>query len=128
MIYMEVVVSAVSMLALDGLYLSNVGGPLFGKMVKKIQGSELKMNVGGAVGAYTLMVFALYKFILVERRSPSDAFLLGLCIYGVFDFTNNAIFSDYEMMYAGFMDMLWGGLLYYTVTWITYKVLGITRR
>ena len=125
---MEVIVSAVSMLALDGLYLSNVGGPIFGKMVKKIQGSDLKMNVGGALGAYTLMVVALYKFILVERRSPFDAFLLGLCIYGVFDFTNYAIFSDYDMMYAGFMDMLWGGLLYYTVTWITYKVLGITRR
>lgn len=127
-VYMEVLVPVVSMLVLDGLYLSNVGGPMFGKMVRKIQGSDLKMNIGGAVGAYMLMVFALYKFILVERRSPSDAFLLGVCIYGVFDFTNYAIFTEYEMMYAGFMDMIWGGILYYIVTWITYKVLGITRR
>jgi len=97
-------------------------------MVRKIQGSDLKMNIGGAVGAYMLMVFALYKFILVERRSPSDAFLLGVCIYGVFDFTNYAIFTDYEMMYTGVMDMIWGGILYYIVTWFTYKVLGITRR
>ena len=125
---MEIIVSAISMLALDGLYLYNVGGPIFGNMVKKIQGTELKMNVGGAMGAYILMVFALYKFILSERRSPSDAFLLGLCIYGVFDFTNYAIFTDYDMMYAGLIDMIWGGMLYYIVTWITYKVLGITRR
>jgi len=127
-VYMEFIVPAVSMLVLDGLYLSNVGGPMFGKMVRKIQGTDLKMNIGGAVGAYTLMVLALYKFILVERRSPSDAFLLGLCIYGVFDFTNYAIFTEYEMMYSGLMDMVWGGILYYIVTWVTYKVLGITRR
>jgi uncharacterized membrane protein len=127
-VYMEFIVPAVSMLVLDGLYLSNVGGPMFGKMVKKIQSSDLKMNVGGAVGAYTLMLLALYKFILLERRPPSDAFLLGLCIYGVFDFTNYAIFTEYEMMYAGLVDMVWGGILYYIVTWVTYKVLGITRR
>ena len=41
-VYMEVLVPVVSMLVLDGLYLSNVGGPMFGKMVRKIQGSDLK--------------------------------------------------------------------------------------
>jgi len=125
---MEVIVLAVSMLILDWLYLTNIGSPLFSKMVSEIQSSELKLRVGGAVGAYALMVLVLYKFIIVERRSPIDAFLLGLCIYGVFDFTNYAIFTKYEMIYAGLVDMLWGGLLFYLVTYITYKAFGVTRR
>lgn len=125
---MEVIVIAISMLVLDWLYLSNIGSPIFSKMVSEIQSSELKFRLGGALGAYALMVLVLYKFIIVERRSPIDAFLLGLCVYGVFDFTNYAIFTKYEMIYAGLVDMLWGGLLFYLVTYITYKALGVTRR
>ena len=59
-----------------------------------------------------------------DRKSPNDAFILGLCIYGVFDFTNYAIFKNYNM-FIGALDMLWGGILYYVVTWLTYKILGI---
>jgi len=125
---MEIIVSAVLMLVLDWLYLSNIGTPLFSKMVNNIQSSELKLNVGGAVGAYILMIIVLYKFILYERRSPMDAFLLGVCIYGVFDFTNYAIFKDYKMIPAGLVDMIWGGILFYSVTYLTYKALGVTRR
>lgn len=119
---MQFLVPIVSMLVIDGLWLYNVGGPPFKTMVRKIQGTDLKMNMVGAVGAYTLMILALFKFILVERKSPSDAFLLGLYIYGIFDFTNFAIFAKYQMMYTGFIDMVWGGILFYMVTWITYKV------
>lgn len=112
------------MLTLDSVYLSNIGGPMFDKMVKKIQKDDMKLNVYGAIGAYILMILAIYKFIIKERKPPMDAFILGLCIYGVFDFTNYAIFKNYNMFIGG-LDMLWGGILYYVVTWFTYKVLGI---
>lgn len=112
------------MLSLDSVYLSNIGGPMFDKMVKKIQKDDMKLNVYGAIGAYILMILAIYKFIIKERRPPMDAFILGLCIYGVFDFTNYAIFKNYNMFIGG-LDILWGGCLYYIVTWITYKLLGI---
>ena len=121
---MEYIVPAAIMLLLDSVYLSNIGGRIFGKMVKNIQSHEMKINIYGAIGAYTLMFIALYKFILSERKPPSDAFILGLCIYGIFDFTNYAIFKKYNMLIGG-IDMLWGGILYYVVTWLTYKILGI---
>ena len=35
-----------------------------------------------------------------------------------------AIFKKYNML-IGLLDMFWGGILYYVVTWITYKVLRI---
>ena len=124
-IIMDYIIPALSILFLDSIYLSNIGGPMFNKMVKKIQKDDMKLNIYGAIGAYILMILAIYKFIIVERKSPNDAFILGICIYGVFDFTNYAIFKNYNM-FIGILDMLWGGILYYIVTKVTYKILKIT--
>jgi len=121
---MDYIIPAFSMLALDGLYLSNIGGPLFAKMVKGIQKEEMTLNIYGVVGSYILLVLVLYKFIILERKSPTDAFILGLCVYGVFDFTNIAIFKNYKWMPA-ILDTLWGGILFYLVTFVTYKILSI---
>ncbi|MDA9072812.1 DUF2177 family protein [bacterium] len=121
---MDYIIPAFSMLFIDSVYLSNIGGPMFDNMVKKIQKDDMKLNIYGAIGAYILMILALYKFIIVERKPPTDAFILGVCIYGVFDFTNYAIFKNYSLI-VGLLDLLWGGILYYIVTWITYKLLGI---
>jgi uncharacterized membrane protein len=121
---MDYLIPAFSMLFIDSVYLINIGGPMFDKMVKKIQKDDMKINIYGAIGSYILMILAIYKFIILERKPPMDAFILGICIYGVFDFTNYAIFKNYNIM-IGLLDMLWGGILYYIVTIITYKLLGI---
>jgi len=42
---MDYIVPAFSMLALDTIYLSNIGGPLFDKMVRNIQKEEMKLNL-----------------------------------------------------------------------------------
>ena len=123
---MDYIIPAFSMLFIDSVYLSNIGGPMFDNMVKKIQKDDMKLNIYGAIGAYILMILALYKFIIVERKPPTDAFILGVCIYGVFDFTNYAIFKNYSLI-VGLLDVLWGGILYYIITWITYKLLGINK-
>ena len=119
---MDYIVPAFTMLTLDSVYLSNIGGPLFAKMVKGIQKDDMKINIFGAIGSYLLLILVLYKFIIVERKSPSDAFLLGFCIYGVFDFTNIAIFKNYSLLPA-LLDTLWGGVLFYLVTFFTYGAL-----
>jgi uncharacterized membrane protein len=121
---MDYIIPAFSMLALDGLYLSNIGGPLFAKMVKGIQKEEMVLNMYGVVGSYILLVLVLYKFIILERKSPTDAFILGLCVYGVFDFTNIAIFHNYKLLPA-LVDTVWGGVLFYLVTLVTYKIMSI---
>ena len=121
---MDYIVPAFTMLALDSVYLSNIGGPLFAKMVKGIQKDEMKINIFGAIGSYILLILVLYKFIIVERKPLSDAFLLGFCIYGIFDLTNIAIFKNYQLI-PSLVDTVWGGVLFYTVTWITYKIMKI---
>ena len=121
---MDYIIAAFSMLALDSIYLSSIGGSLFSKMVRNIQKEDMKIDMYGVIGSYILLVLVLYKFIIMERRSPSDAFILGLCVYGVFDFTNIAIFKNYKWI-AAIVDTLWGGILFYTATYITYKILSI---
>ena len=121
---MDYIIPAFSMLALDSIYLSNIGGPLFAKMVNGIQKEDMKLNIFGAIGSYILLILVLYKFIIIERKPLSDAFLLGFCIYGIFDLTNIAIFKNYQIIPA-ILDTVWGGVLFYTVTWITYKLLRI---
>ena len=56
---MDYIIPAFTMLSLDSVYLSNIGGPMFGKMVKKIQKDDMKLNVYGAIGAYILMILAI---------------------------------------------------------------------
>jgi len=119
---MEYIVPAITMLTLDGIYLSTIGGSLFSRMVKNIQNQEMTINIYGAIGSYLLLILVLYKYIILERRSLTDAFILGVCVYGVFDFTNLALFKNYKIIPA-LLDTLWGGILFYTVTFITYKYL-----
>jgi hypothetical protein len=44
MCYKKIALTALSIAVLDGIFL-NFLGPLFGKMVKKIQNSEMKVNL-----------------------------------------------------------------------------------
>lgn len=120
---MDYIIPAFTMLTLDGIYLSNVGGPLFDPMIKNIQGEKMKLNIHGAIIVYILLILVLYKFIIMKKASLTEAFILGFCIYGVFDFTNMALFSKYEWLPA-IVDMIWGGVLFYTVTYITYSLTG----
>ena len=120
---MDYIISAFSMLALDSIYLSTLGSSLFHPMIKNIQGEKMKLNVHGAIIVYILLILVFYKFIIVKNESPSQAFLLGFCIYGIYDFTNMALFSKYEWLPA-IVDMVWGGVLFYIVTYVTYSLTG----
>lgn len=120
---MDYIISAFSMLALDSVYLSTLGSSLFHPMIKNIQGEKMKLNIHGAIIVYILLILVLYKFIIMKKASLTEAFILGFCIYGVFDFTNMALFSKYEWLPA-IVDMIWGGVLFYTVTYITYSLTG----
>ncbi len=121
---MDYIIPAFTMITLDSIYLSSIGGPIFRPMIKKIQKEELKLNIQGAIACYILLMVVLYKYIIQERNTPNNAFILGFCIYGIFDSTNYALFSNYKLL-PSIIDTVWGGCLFYIVTLITYKILGI---
>ena len=118
---MDFIVPSLTLLAVDSIYLNYIGKNIFGKTVKNIQKSPMQLNFYGAVVSYLLLMVVIYKFIILENKSPNDAFLLGFCIYGIFDFSNYLIFKNYDL-FAAITDMVWGGILFYIVTFISQLI------
>ena len=91
----------------------------FQTMVKKIQGSPLKMKLIPTFACYIVLVSSLYYFVIHKKGSYLDAFLLGFFIYGVYETTNMAIFKDWSIS-VGLIDLTWGGFLFLITTYL-YK-------
>ena len=117
-------VSSALLLVIDGLYLYNIGISIFKANVELIQNAPLKANVYGAILSYVCVIGALNYFIILQNKSPLDAFILGIFLYGVFDMTNFAMFTKYSWKTA-ISDTLWGGTLFAFTTWVTYKLVAI---
>ena len=110
------------LLAVDSVYLF-LTKSIFGEVVAKIQRTAIQFRLEGAVVVYLLLALGLYYFIIKPGRSPWEAALLGLVIYGTFDFTNYAMFKNYDLMTA-MMDTVWGSLLFF----ITAFIFDLTRK
>ena len=114
--------SSAILLTVDVLYLYNVGMKTFQNNVQLIQKSPLELNVYGALLSYICVVGVLYYFIISQRKPVTDAFLLGIFLYGTIDMTNLSMFTKYAWRTA-IADTLWGGTLFAFTTWATYRVL-----
>lgn len=91
----------------------------FQSLIKKIQGSPLKMNLYATLACYIVLVSSLYYFVIFKKGSYLDAFLLGFFIYAVYETTNMAIFKDWSIS-IGLIDLTWGGFLFLITTYL-YK-------
>ena len=60
-------------------------------------------------------------FILKQRRSVMDAFILGIVIYGVYETTTYALLKKWSIQTV-MIDTLWGGILFGLTTYLTYKL------
>lgn len=109
-------VSAIIFVVIDFIYLNVMKG-YFDNQIKKIQGSAIQMNYLGVALCYIFLIIGINYFIIKPRRSVSDAFLLGIIIYGVYETTNLALLKNWSILTV-IIDTLWGGLLFATTTYI----------
>jgi uncharacterized membrane protein len=114
-------ISSAILLVVDGVYLYHIGIPIFKANVELIQNSPLKANVYGAILSYVCVIGVLNYFIIMQNKTPVDAFILGIFLYGVFDMTNITMFTKYSWKTA-LTDTLWGGTLFAFTAWATYKI------
>ena len=89
------------------------GGIYARKMIENIQGSPIQPRWIGAA-----IVYLFLAYMLLQTKSYKEAFLYGVSIYAVYDFTNYAILDKYDWKFA-IADSLWGGILFV----ITYHLL-----
>lgn len=104
------------MICLDYFYL-NATKHLFNSVVKNIQGSNIKLKYNGAFLTYILMIFTIYYFIIQKKGTYIDSFILGFCIYGVFELTNYTIFNKWRPELV-ILELLWGGILFSTTHYL----------
>jgi uncharacterized membrane protein len=112
--------SAIVLISLDFVYLNVMKG-YFMNQVKLVQGTPLKVNYLGAAICYIFLITGLNYFIIKPRKSVTDAFLLGIVVYGVYETTNYALFSNWSLI-SVIIDTLWGGLLFASTTYVVEKL------
>ena len=115
--------SAIVMISLDFVYLTVMKG-YFNNQVKRVQGTPLQINYLGAAICYIFLITGLNYFIIKPRKSVTDAFLLGIVIYGVYETTNYALFSNWSII-SVIIDTLWGGLLFASTAYVVEKIKNV---
>lgn len=82
------------------------GGIFARKMTERIQGSPVQPRWLAAIPVYIFLAY-----MLLETTSYKQAFLYGVSIYSVYEFTNYSVFNHYDWKFA-IADSLWGGILF----------------
>jgi uncharacterized membrane protein len=97
---------AAAVLLLVDLFWLLTGGIYARNMTERIQGKPLEPRLLSAG-----LVYIFLAYMLLQTKSAKEAFMYGVCIYGVYDFTNYALFEQYDWKF-GVADTLWGGVLF----------------
>jgi uncharacterized membrane protein len=116
-------ISAIIFISTDFVYLSVIKNYFINQIVR-VQGSQPKVNYLGAALCYIFLIAGINYFIIKPRKSVSEAFLLGIVIYGVYETTNYALFKDWSILTV-IMDTLWGGLLFASTTFLVNMLRGV---
>lgn len=119
----EIFLILLVILLLDFIYISSFNS-YFLHLFKNIQKSPLEVNKIGFIFAYALLTFTVYYFGFVKQFTSKDMFILGICIYGVYDFTNFTTFKNWETKMV-LLDTFWGGTLFFLTHQIV-RYLSIT--
>ena len=117
---LQYLIASIIFVVLDGLYLNLIKSS-FNNQIKNIQGTDIKVNFIAVGITYIFLIFGINYFIIQRKRSVSDAALLGLTIYGVYEFTNLAVFSKWSILLS-IVDTMWGAVLFGLTTGIIYKL------
>jgi uncharacterized membrane protein len=86
-------------------------------LIEKIQHSPINIDFFSLIIVYIFDILVLYYFIIFKNLSLFEAFLLGLCVYGVYEITNKSIFTKWNYSLV-IIDTLWGGILFALTTYI----------
>jgi uncharacterized membrane protein len=113
------------MLVLDCIWLI-INKKMYKKAVYEVQKSKLVLNIGAVVISYILMYLLIVNYALpLVKEASGDLLnnslkyggLLGIYTYGIYNFTNLALFKDYDGQVA-ILDTLWGGALFTLIPYL----------
>tara|TARA_A100001035_G_C27568646_1_gene402058 strand:- start:99 stop:497 length:399 start_codon:yes stop_codon:yes gene_type:complete len=130
----KLIVSSILLLVLDFIWIGGYMGGEYKKMIRKIQGSDMQVNIIYAILSYVLMIIGLNFFVIPNinkdnlfNDSLKYGFLFGIVLFGVYDFTAGAVLKNWNLKLA-ILDILWGGTVYFLATFLTFKILDYFER
>lgn len=112
MCIVNLIILFVIIIIIDALYLSIIKNK-YSSMITRIQNQEMKVNLWSALLVYIFVAFGVYYFTKDEKTINNkirNAMIFGLLSYGIYDYTNGAIFTNWDMKLA-FIDTVWGSIL-----------------
>lgn len=116
------------LLVLDLLWISFYMGKKYQNQIQNIQGKSIRIKPTFVILSYFLMVLGLILFVLPNiskgnelKDSLKYGLVFGIIVYGVYNFTNAAVIDKWDSKVI-IADILWGGLLYFIVSYITSKI------
>jgi uncharacterized membrane protein len=119
--YKTILFIFIAFIVIDLFWLIPFAAPGYKKMIRKIQGSDMQIRMFSGILVYVFMTTLLYCFGINENKfNPLKLFILGLCTYGVYDFTAHAVLKDWNLWLA-IGDTIWGGILFMVVGYLVYR-------
>ena len=104
--YSYTLIKTAAVIYLVDIFWLLTGGIYARKMTERIQGQPIQLRYVSVA-----VVYVLLAYMLLKTTSAKEAFLYGVAIYGVYDFTNHALLEQYDWKFA-IADTLWGGVLF----------------
>lgn len=113
----QFVAVAVALVVVDLPWLTMISGDYM-RAVQQIQcGKEVRTRpIAGAI------VYPALAYLSLKTKSLNEAFLTGMAVYAVYDFTVLAVFEKYPL-YLAVADSLWGGTLFSIVYYLRSRFL-----
>lgn len=103
------------LLVLDAFYLG-IHSTYLKQTMEHVQKSPFQMRYAPTLLVYVYLA-AVVMGLLQYKVSIRDSFLLGLCIYGIYEGTNYATLERWPL-YLFVVDTIWGGILISLTTYI----------
>ena len=116
----QILIFATIFASIDAVYLKSVS-KYFNNQVKIIQNNDLKIKPISTILCYLTLTLGIYYFAILKKLNYLEIFFLGIFVYGVYEFTNHAIFKNWKWKTV-FMDTLWGGILFSSSVYIFRKI------
>ena len=112
----KLLISALLLVIIDSIYLKIIK-KFFANQIQLVQNGPMKIDYLAAIICYIFIITGFNYFIIKPNRSISDAFLLGLVIYGIYETTNKALLTNWSWTTV-IIDTLWGGTLFAIVAYL----------
>lgn len=116
----EFILFSIIFTTIDAVYLYS-SSKYFNFQIKAIQGTKLKLKTISTILCYLTLTIGLFYFGIIKNLNIIELFCLGVFVYGVYEFTNHAIFKKWKWKTV-FMDTIWGGILFSSSVYVFKKI------